>query len=249
MSQSMDETHVAKAVELLRDAEFACCLTGAGVSAESGVPTFRDLDGLWQDHRAEELVTIEAFQADPRRVWKFHHGWRELIGSVEPNPGHVALARMEKILPRFELITQNVDGLHQAAGSSGVIELHGNIWDTWCVNCRYQCDAKLQPLSDEPHCPQCGAWLRPGVIWFGEALPIDALRAAQRAALSCDVMLVVGTSAVVQPAASLPEWACQHGASIIEVNPESTPLSRIAAVCLSGPGAHVLPALAEKLSA
>jgi NAD-dependent deacetylase len=243
----MDEQLLGQAAALLRRAKHVCVLTGAGVSAESGVPTFRGAHGLWEGFRAEQLATPEAFMSDPPLVWKFYNWRRQLLADVEPNPGHVALATMETILPRFDLITQNVDGLHQAAGSRNVIELHGNLWHVRCVVCSYRREAVREKLGAEPRCPDCGDWLRPGVVWFGELLPIGAIDAARQATDACDVMLVVGTSAVVQPAASMAEWARQHGAAVIEVNPEATPLSSRAAVCLAGASGKVLPRLLDRL--
>jgi len=243
----MDEQLLDQAADLLRRAKHVCVLTGAGVSAESGVPTFRGAHGLWKGFRAEQLATPEAFASDPPLVWKFYNWRRELLADVRPNPGHAALATMETILPRFDLITQNVDGLHQAAGSCNVIELHGNLWHVRCVACSYRRRAVGEKLPAEPRCPDCGDWLRPGVVWFGELLSTDAIEAARRATDACDVMLVVGTSAVVQPAASMADWARQHGAAVIEVNPEATPLSSRAAVCLAGASGQVLPRLLDRL--
>ncbi|HUW83038.1 MAG TPA: NAD-dependent deacylase [Phycisphaerae bacterium] len=243
----VDEQLLDQAADRLRRAEHVCVLTGAGVSAESGVPTFRGAHGLWKGFRAEQLATPEAFASDPPLVWKFYNWRRELLADVRPNPGHTALARMETILPRFDLITQNVDGLHQAAGSRNVIELHGNLWHVRCVACSYQRQVVGEKLPAEPRCPHCGDWLRPGVVWFGELLPTDALDAARRATDACDVMLVVGTSAVVQPAALMADWARQHGAAVIEINPEATPLSSRATICLPGASGQVLPRLLDRL--
>jgi NAD-dependent deacetylase len=243
----MDEQLLDQAADLLRQAKRVCVLTGAGVSAESGVPTFRGAHGLWKGFRAEQLATPEAFASDPPLVWKFYNWRRELLADVRPNPGHTALATMETILPRVDLITQNVDGLHQAAGSRNVIELHGNLWHVRCVACSYRRRAVGEKLPPEPRCPDCGDWLRPGVVWFGELLPADALEAARRATDACDLMLVVGTSAVVQPAASMADWAGQHGAALIEVNPEATPLSSRATICLAGASGQVLPRLLARL--
>jgi len=243
----MDEQLLDQAAVLLARAEHVCALTGAGVSAESGVPTFRGAHGLWEGLRAEQVATPEAFVSNPPLVWKFYNWRRELLADVRPNSGHVALASMETILPRFDLITQNVDGLHQAAGSRNVVELHGNLWHVRCVACSHERRTAGEKLPAEPRCPDCGDWLRPGVVWFGELLPADALDAARRATDACDVMLVVGTSAVVQPAASMADWARQHGAEVIEINPEVTPLSSRATICLVGVSGQVLPRLLDRL--
>jgi NAD-dependent deacetylase len=248
MSDLVDEELIGRAADLMREADLVCTLTGAGISAESGIPTFRGEGGMWEDRRVEDLLSFEAFQTDPQRVWEFHKWWQRILARVRPNAGHTALVRMASLLPRFQLVTQNVDNLHQDAGSSDVIELHGNVWRVCCVSCKYHCDARSCSLGDEPHCPECGAWLRPDVVWFGEALPADAFGAAERAALSCDVMLVAGTSAIVHPAASLACWAQQNGADLIEVNPELTPLSQISRLRLAGRTGEVLPLIAERLS-
>ncbi len=222
-------------------------LTGAGISAESGVPTFRGEDGLWRQYRPEELATPEAFARDPRLVWEWYDWRRRLIGACRPNRAHHTLADMEAGLPDFTLITQNVDGLHHMAGSRRVLELHGNIWRLRCTREGTTHEDRRTPLPDlPPHCADCGALLRPDVVWFGESLPSEILEAAFAAAAACDVMLVVGTSAVVQPAASLPLIARQRGAAIVEVNPQATPLSDFADLVLRQPAAQALPQLWER---
>jgi NAD-dependent deacetylase len=217
-------------------------LTGAGISAESGVPTFRGQAGLWRSFRPEDLATPQAFRRDPRLVWEWYDWRRGLIGSCKPNAAHRTLAEMETRLPDFTLITQNVDGLHQLAGSRHVLELHGNIWRTRCMDCDHVSEDRRVPLPEiPPHCPKCGALLRPDVVWFGESLPADVLEAAWAAAARCRLMLVIGTSAVVHPAASLPLVALRNGAHLVEVNPAETPLSAHAHEILRGPAAEVLP--------
>jgi NAD-dependent deacetylase len=219
-------------------------LTGAGVSAESGVPTFRGTGGLWRHYRPEDLATPQAFARDPNLVWEWYDWRRGLIAGCEPNAAHVALAGMEARLPDFVLITQNVDGLHQLAGSRRVLELHGNIWRMRCTLRGTSLTERRTPLPElPPRCPECGALLRPDVVWFGEALPAGVLEAAFAAAAACDLMLVVGTSAVVQPAAGLPLLARDHGAVVVEVNPEPTPLSGYADLSLRQPAAQALPEL------
>ncbi len=229
----------------LREAQRVVALTGAGVSAESGVPTFRDAQtGLWAQYRPEELATPEAFARHPERVWAWYEWRRSLVRRAEPNPAHLALAAMERRVPRFTLITQNVDGLHQRAGSQRVLELHGNIMRTVCAAHRHEVTAwEPVPEGQVPRCPICGSLLRPDVVWFGEPLPGEALDAALRAAREAEVMLVVGTSGLVHPAASLPLLAADHGAYLVEVNPQETALSHIMDVVLRGPAGEVLPRL------
>ncbi len=235
----------AALIAALRAARSVAVLTGAGVSAESGVPTFRDAQqGLWAQFDPRELATPSAFARDPKRVWDWYALRREMVGRVAPNPGHFALAALERRVPDFLLATQNVDGLHQRAGSERVVELHGNITRVRCsregtVVARWDDGDDAAP----PRCPRCGAFLRPDVVWFEELLPPDALAAAEDAARHCDVLLVAGTSAEVYPAAALPEYALRRGARVVEVNPSETPLSAHAVDVLRGPAGVVLPAL------
>lgn len=238
---------LARARRLVEAARSVAVLTGAGVSAESGVPTFRGPEGLWKGRRAETLATPAAFLQDPAEVWAFYR-WRiESLRGVEPNPGHAALVRLEARCERFWLLTQNVDGLHRAAGSVHVVELHGTIRVARCIRCGSERDAEaaLAGLGGGsiPLCAACGAHLRPAVVWFGEALPAAALAAAEEAVTGCDLMLVVGTSGIVQPAASFARAARARGAHVIEVNPETTPISGIAEVSLRERSAHLLPLL------
>ena len=221
-------------------------LTGAGISAESGVPTFRGEDGLWRTYRAEDLATPGAFSRDPHLVWEWYDWRRGLIAGCRPNAAHQALADMERHFDDWTLITQNVDGLHQQAGSRNVVELHGNIWRMRCTQgCQTPWEDRAVPLALAggalPRCPRCGSLARPDVVWFGESLPGEALAAALAAAQRCQVMLVVGTSAVVQPAASLPLLALQRGAYLVEVNPQPTPLSDAAHEVIREPAASALP--------
>lgn len=217
-------------------------LTGAGISAESGVPTFRGQAGLWRSFRPEDLATPQAFRRDPALVWEWYDWRRGLIDSCEPNAAHRTLAEMAARLPDFTLITQNVDGLHQLAGSRHILELHGNVWRTRCLGCDHISEDRRVPLPEiPPHCPKCGGLLRPDVVWFGESLPSEVLEAAWTAAARCRLMLVIGTSAVVQPAASLPLTALRNSAHLVEVNPAETPLSPHAHETLRGPAAELLP--------
>jgi NAD-dependent deacetylase len=232
----------------LRQARKVAILTGAGVSAESGVPTFRDAQtGLWAQFKPEELATPRAFRKNPRLVWEWYEWRRQLVRRAKPNPAHVALAQMEAKFPEFTLVTQNVDGLHQRAGSRNVIEIHGNITRTKC----FQEDTVVNEWKETgnvpPKCPRCGGLLRPDVVWFEEALPEGAIAAAFSASRECDVFLCIGTSAVVYPAASLPLEALANQATVIEINPDPTPLSPKASHVLNGPAGKILPELLSQL--
>ena len=234
----------AELIARLRQARRVAVLTGAGISAESGVPTFRQAQtGLWARYDPQQLATPQAFRRQPQLVWDWYAWRRGLVAGVEPNPGHFALAELERRVPQFTLITQNVDSLHQRAGSRAVLELHGNIARTTCS--REGRVVEAWPESDErpPRCPHCGAFLRPDVVWFGEALPADTLEAAIAATQAAEVFLTIGTSGLVHPAASLPLLAAEHGAVTVEVNPEETPLSEEMTYCLRGPSGVLLPAL------
>jgi len=235
-------------VRALIEAQRVAVLTGAGVSAESGVPTFRGKEGLWRKYSPQELATPEAFARDPRLVWEWYDWRRGLIAPLEPNPAHRFIARLEKEVPDFLLITQNIDGLHQKAGSERLVELHGNIWKVRCTREGTVTEDKRVPLPDiPPKCKNCGALLRPHVVWFGESLPVDALEEAMEAAEECDLFLVVGTSGVVYPAASLPQIARSHGAVVVEFNPEETPLTPLTTWSLRGKAGEVAQALAREL--
>ena len=218
-------------------------LTGAGISAESGVPTFRGHGGLWRSHRPEDLATPRAFHRDPGLVWEWYDWRRGLIGGCQPNAAHYTLAEMESHFDDFALVTQNVDGLHRLAGSRNIVEIHGNLWGMRCTSgCRSPWEDRTVPLPEiPPRCPSCGALARPDVVWFGESLPTEALDAAFAAAQRCQVMLVIGTSAVVQPAASLPLVALERGAHVVEINPQSTPLSQAVHQAIREPAAKALP--------
>jgi NAD-dependent deacetylase len=229
----------------LRVARRVVPLTGAGISAESGIPTFRDaMTGLWARFRPEELATPEAFLRDPKLVWNWYAWRRARVEQAAPNAGHRALVELEARVPEFLLVTQNVDGLHARAGSRHIAELHGNIMRTKCFDCD-RIAGELERWGDEvpPSCTHCGGLLRPDVVWFGEMLPAEALGEAMRASTESDVFLSVGTSTVVEPAASLPFQALRGGAMVIEVNPDPTPLTPHASFSLRGPAATVLPAL------
>ncbi len=239
-----------RAADQLRGADRVAALTGAGVSAESGVPTFRGAGGLWEGHRVEDVATPEAFARDPALVWRFYNMCRAALWQVRPNPGHVALARLEPRFgpDRFTLCTQNIDGLHRAAGSRAVLELHGNLARVRCTGCASVEERPGEDLAELPHCAGCGALLRPDIVWFHEMLPQDVWRRAGRAAGLCDCFLVVGTSAVVYPAAGLVDLAQDAGARVIEVNPEPSAVSSRVDVHLQGQSGHILPRLVELLS-
>lgn len=233
-------------VELLRANPQSAALTGAGVSAESGIPTFRDAQtGLWARFDPLELATPQAYERDPDLVWRWYRWRRELIGQAEPNPGHRALASLEGLLDEFTLITQNVDGFHRAAGSRRLLELHGNINRTVCSRDRTPMSG-FGEADSAPRCGQCGAPGRPDVVWFGEALPMDALQDAFEAARSCELFFSIGTSTAVEPAASLPFVALEAGATLVEINPERTALSDDAHHVITGMAGAVLPALVSE---
>jgi NAD-dependent deacetylase len=231
-------------ISALRDAGRVVALTGSGISAESGVPTFREAQsGLWEHYDPQELATPEAFARDPHLVWEWYEWRRNLVAKAEPNPGHRALAELERQIPGFTLVTQNVDGLHERAGSRNVIELHGNILRSKCS----LEDEVIQPEEHDdsvpPRCARCGAYLRPDVVWFGEMLPAGAHEAASQAARGCELFLSIGTSSLVYPAAALPYEALENGATLVEVNPSETPLTPHADYSLRGPAGEVLPKL------
>ncbi|MEV6342675.1 NAD-dependent deacylase [Actinoplanes sp. NPDC051851] len=245
---------VHDATKLLDSARHVVVFTGAGISAESGVPTFRDaLTGLWSRYDAQSLATPQAFAEDPELVWGWYEWRRRLVERVTPNAGHRAVAALESRAPRVTVITQNVDDLHERAGSASPIHLHGSLFAPRCARCSHPSGAASSPTpvgaEDEgsriapPICPRCSGHIRPGVVWFGEALPEEALESAVRAATDCDVLLTVGTSGLVYPAAEIPRLAARAGAAVIQINPQPTPLDPIARVNLHGPAAEILPAL------
>ena len=239
---------IAAARDWLRAATHIAVLTGAGVSAESGVPTFRDAQtGLWARFRPEDLATEAAFRRDPARVWAWYAERRAKVQEVQPNAGHRALAAFAQRHPgRLTLITQTVDGLHQRAGSEGVLCLHGDLFeDRWLDMQRDCCRIDDACAGHPPYCDRCGNLVRPGVVWFGEPLPLTALDAAQRAVRTCQVMLVVGTSGAVYPAAGLAQRARSAGAKVVIVNPEPTELDGVAHAVLAGTSAQILPRLLD----
>ena len=242
------EPLIEEAAAALTKARHVCVITGAGISAESGIPTFRDaLTGLWAKFSPEELATPEAFERDPKFVWDWYEFRRELIRKAQPNPGHYALAELAGRVPLLTLVTQNVDGLHQRAGSKGVLEYHGNILRDRCTVEQVIADRSEDSRHGLPRCAACGGLLRPDVVWFGEAIPPGPMLAAADAAERCDVFLSVGTSSLVYPAAGLAESALRSGATVIEVNPNRTDLSRAADIVLAGPSGELLPRLLAAL--
>jgi len=233
-------------IALLQRLPKLVALTGAGVSQESGLRTFRDAQtGLWAQYKPTDLASPEAFQRDPRLVWDWYAWRREAVKGVRPNPGHYALVEIEKRLPQFTLITQNVDSLHRFAGSQNLLELHGNIQRVRCADCYTFTETWDDDTEDVPRCKVCNGLLRPDVVWFGESLPRDQLEAAVSAARSCEVFFSIGTSGVVQPAASLAFAAYNRGAVVVEINAEPTPLTSKADYVLQGKSGEILPSLVQ----
>ncbi len=241
----MSEGYVDKAVELaakyLASSSFAIALTGAGVSAESGIPTFRGKGGLWERYDPEEVATAEALRRNPELVWKLHVELMKIAFSARPNPAHAALAELEEVGVLKCVVTQNIDDLHRVAGSKCVVELHGNIKWVRCTSCTYRAKVKKPPEEVPPKCPVCGSLLRPDVVFFGEPLPESALRKAYDLCVKADVMLVVGTSAVVMPAGMLPHVVKEGGGRVIEVNLEPSAISPIADITILGKAGEVMP--------
>ena len=234
-------------IAYLKKAKKAAVLTGAGISAESGVPTFRGEDGIWKKFRAEELANFDAFMKNPDMVWEWYAYRKKMMSEVNPNPGHYALVKMEKFYPDFTLITQNIDNLHRIAGSKKILELHGNIRRNYCIECKKQYDdEQLQLGGEAPRC-SCGGLIRPDVVWFGEMLPQNVLTEAFQAAESCEVFFSIGTSAVVNPAALLPLTAKNADALLVEINPEETVLTSTAHHHLHGPSGEILPQLLKEM--
>ncbi|MBI1954949.1 MAG: NAD-dependent deacylase [Acidobacteria bacterium] len=236
----------------LSRAKALCILTGAGISQESGIPTFRGANGLWKQYRAEDLATPEAFARDPVLVWEWYAWRREIIHRAQPNAAHYALAALEAVFSarpggRFALLTQNVDGLQERAGSRNVIRLHGDIWRLRCIGCGAERQDYAVPLDPFPPRCSCSSLLRPAVVWFGESLPQDSWAQAVEASASADLFLVIGTSALVQPAASLPLLAKQNGGRLIEINPFPTPLSGLADLTIRGKAAEILSGLPSQI--
>lgn len=235
----------AKLIRSLRNARRIVALTGAGISAESGLATFRDAQtGLWSKFKPEELATVEAFERNPKLIWDWYAWRREQALKAEPNPGHLALAKMETRAPEFLLVTQNVDGLHARAGSKRIVELHGNLHRFRCFD--HDCASSNFDLA-QGRCRSCGGNLRPDVVWFGEMLPIDALERANAATEKCDVFFSIGTSSVVYPAADLWRRAKERGAIVIEINKDPTPLTPLTDYSFIGKAGEILPELVQQI--
>ena len=254
MGTNSPDRDLEAAARVLATARHVLVLTGAGVSAESGIPTFRDaLTGLWSNFDAEELATPEGFLRDPPLVWGWYQWRRNQVLETWPNPGHFAIAALAALVPRLTLVTQNVDDLHERAGSRDVHHLHGGILAARCFDCArpYPLPAGPVPMTHDgmrlepPRCAHCGGQARPDVVWFGEMLPAGPLAAAEAAMDDCDVVLSVGTSALVYPAAGLAPAAARRGATVIQVNPNPTALDELAAINLTGPSGNVLPRLLD----
>jgi NAD-dependent deacetylase len=250
-----DSGDLDRAAEWLANAELVVAATGAGMSKESGIPTFRDAqEGLWARYRPEELATREGFRSDPARVWGWYNYRRGLIARCAPHAGHSALARLEGLVPQVVVVTQNIDGLHVRSGSSTVLELHGNINRFKCFEHDHPAELEV-PLAEvdgpvePPKCSTCGSPLRPDVVWYGEMLPPGVFERAELLGRTCDVMLVIGTSGIVYPAAGLPLAARAGGAKVVEVNVERSELTSGMDIFLEGPAGVVLPELVARLEA
>ncbi len=231
----------------LKKAGNVAVLTGAGVSAESGVPTFRDPGGIWEKFKPEQLANFDAFMNDPDFVWSWYQHRREIMRDVKPNKGHIALAEMENVFPNFNLITQNIDNLHFRAGSKKVTELHGNIERNFCMKCRTFYEEVDLNEKKVLKCEKCGGLIRPDVVWFGEMLPVNELRKAEESAANADVFFTIGTSAEVYPAAMLPIIAKRAGAYVIEINTKPTAISIELDEILTGKSGEILDELLFKI--
>jgi len=239
-----EEKNLLEARLILEHSSSVTVLSGAGISAESGVPTFRGTDGLWRNFRSENLATPEAFRENPRLVWEWYDWRRCAVKDARPNPGHFALAELENQKKKFTLVTQNIDGLHQMAGSRNVLEMHGNLWEIKCTKCGLITKDYRVPLEElPPLCPSCGGMGRPNVVWFGELIPMEVIDKTLKAIEDCEVMLIIGTSGVVEPAASMGLVAKQAGKTVIEINIEHTPNSPLFDFTILGKSGEVLPLL------
>ncbi len=234
-------------IEHVMNADSMGVLTGAGISAASGIPTFRGKDGLWKKYRPEELANYQAFQKDPRLVWEWYLWRRELIKNVKPNAAHYALVTLEKVVKNYSLITQNVDNLHTLAGNQKVIELHGNIMRNKCSGCSKPFLGRINLETGLPKCEECNGLIRPDVVWFGEILPQNAIQKAYEIAMHSEIFMVIGTSGVVEPAASLPFIAANNKAYVVEINPEKTPLTDITDLYIGDPADKALQELERRI--
>ncbi len=233
-------------INKLSESEKIVFFIGAGISAESGIPTFRGKDGIWNKLKPEELANFNAFMRNPQMVWEWYNHRKKIIHESKPNAGHIAIAEFEKYFDDVTVVTQNIDNLHRRAGSNKIYELHGNIERNYCINCRTFYNEELNFSEGVPKC-KCGGLIRPDVVWFGEFLPADQLEASEKAAINSDIFFVVGTSAVVYPAAGLVYTAKRAGSYIVEVNIEETEVSSIADISFFGEAGKVLPAILENV--
>lgn len=241
---------IEKAIEILNSSRSLFILTGAGISAESGIPTFRGTDGLWKNYSATDLATPEAFEKNPELVWEWYH-WRQgIILKAEPNPAHFAVAELEKKFNNFLLLTQNVDNLHRRAGSKKVLELHGNIFRARCLSCGRIVHHQIEPGKEIINLPKCDCegLLRPDIVWFGEQIPQDIWQASLEFLSAADTSIICGTSGIVWPAAAIPEMAKKNRAKIIEINLEPTPISSIVDVSILGKAGEILPLIIQTLN-
>lgn len=232
----------------LREFQRIVFFTGAGMSAESGIPTYRGAGGIWKEYDYRRYACQDAFERSPEAVWEFHNYRRSIVAACDPNPGHDIVARAEQVLPEVAVITQNIDGLHRRAGSTKIHELHGNLWRVRCDSCNTKETGDENPRT-RLRCDTCGGWWRPDIVWFGDYLNALTLEAAQAHMQRCDLLVSVGTSAVVHPAAVLPEVARSFGATCVEINPDPTPASYLYQVHMRGPATTMLAELAEGLPA
>lgn len=237
---------IERIVKKIRGAKKIVFFTGAGISAESGISTFRGAGGLWNKLKPEELASFDAFMKNPDRVWDWYQYRKEIIHQSQPNAAHLAIAEAEKYFPEVTVVTQNIDNLHRRAGSSTVHELHGNIEKNYCIGCGRRYDSPGFAANGVPKC-QCGSLIRPDIVWFGEMLPEEAYQASEKAAQSCDAVFVIGTSAVVYPAAQIPIIAKRTGAFLIEINIEKTELSRMADISIFGKAGEIMPAILNEI--
>ena len=238
--------HIDKSlIDSLRKSESIVFFTGAGISSESGIPTFRGKDGIWNKLRPEELANFDAFMRNPEMVWEWYNHRKKIIHEAKPNAAHLAIAEMQNHFKNVTVVTQNIDNFHRRAGSSNIFELHGNIERNFCINCKKYYNEELDFSAGVPKC-DCGGLIRPDVVWFGEYLPEDQFLGGEKAAINSDVFFVVGTSAVVYPAAGLVYTAKQSGSTIVEINIEETPLSSIAKYSFFGKAGEILPRILEE---
>lgn len=242
------ERLISQASEALSRSRMTAVSTGAGISRESGIPTFRGSDGIWKKHKPEKLASREGFLSDPVLVWKWYRQRLFTAREKEPNPGHRALVEMESVIPSLTVITQNVDNLHRRAGSSDVVELHGNIERFKCLERSHPVEFNPQWGDEPPCCSVCGSLIRPDIVWFGESLPRKELECAFDISSRCDTFLIVGTSGLVQPAAHLPLLAKRSGATLIEINVSESALTGVVDIFLEGKSGEILPEILDEMN-